>query len=288
MIKACIFDLGGTIVDRYSLTTLMSLGKAFSNKHINVPSSLLREHMRSNKIDHIHKIFEVNHIQNLWHNRHLDNIDDKVKQDIFNDFSKIQEVETYENMEIIPQTKKCIQYLSDNNIYRAATSGLDRYQVNRIRLLLEKNSIYLNNYVSSTCIDKPDTDKPGPKPYMIYENMKRLDIADPKKIIKVSDTVDGIKEGLNANCITVGVYRWSNHMNIDSREEMLKIDNVIMSGPGYNYSDNYYQLVKKMLYSKRKLEDSGAHYVIQTLEDLPNIIEHINKMKSPNPYNLYF
>jgi len=284
MIKACIFDLGGTIVDRYSLTSILSLQRAFTNKYINVPSTLIRKDIGLNTIDHINQILEDNSIQNQWYNKHLDYIDDKVTQDIFNNYSEILEIETHNNnMKIIPQVKKCIQYLKENNISTGVMTGYDKYHMDNIKLLLENKNIYLDNYVSSTILDKSGI----PENHMIYENLDKLNIEDSKTIIKIGDTVTGIQEGLNAGCITVGVYRWSSYMNIESREEMLKIDNIIMSD-GYNYSDNYYQLVKKMSYSKRKLEESGAHYVIQTLEDLPNIIEHINQMKSPNPYNLYF
>ena len=34
MIRACIFDLGGTIVDRYSITPLLSFKKLFSKKNL--------------------------------------------------------------------------------------------------------------------------------------------------------------------------------------------------------------------------------------------------------------
>ena len=41
MIRACIFDLGGTIVDRYSLTPFLSLKKVFRNYNISVTNKLI-------------------------------------------------------------------------------------------------------------------------------------------------------------------------------------------------------------------------------------------------------
>ena len=41
MIRACIFDLGGTLVDRYSLTPLLSLKKIFEYRKIHVPNYLI-------------------------------------------------------------------------------------------------------------------------------------------------------------------------------------------------------------------------------------------------------
>ena len=79
MIKACIFDLGGTIVDRYSLTPLLSLKKLFQKRDIHLNNGLIFKDMGKNKKDHINLIlnddlilkqkqgFSVN-TANLWKN----------------------------------------------------------------------------------------------------------------------------------------------------------------------------------------------------------------------------
>ena len=115
--------------------------------------------------------------------------------------------------------------------------------------------------------------------------MANLNIDDPKRIIKIDDTVAGIQEGLNAGCLTVAVARWSIHMGVDKYEDMMRLDNVIMDGSN-NYSLNYHNQKEKLKKSKEILKSSGAHYVIDTLEELPGIIEHINRMDEPNPYKL--
>ena len=78
----------------------------------------------------------------------------------------------------------------------------------------------------------------------------------------------------------MGVSRWSVNMDIDTIEEANKMDSVLSSATD-NYSDNYYKLLKKRIMSKSILEKSGAHYVIETLTDLPNIIDEINDMSKP-------
>ena len=115
--------------------------------------------------------------------------------------------------------------------------------------------------------------------------MKNLNLDDPKRIIKIDDTVAGIQEGLNAGCLTVAVARWSIHMGVDTYEDMMRLDNVIMDGSN-NYSLNYHKKEEKLKKSKEILKSSGAHYVIDTLEELPGIIEHVNRMDEPNPYKL--
>ena len=82
------------------------------------------------------------------------------------------------------------------------------------------------------------------------------------------------------------------NQNENSRVEVFKQEN-LLTDYGYkqtytsnnkfsdNYSDNYYKLVKKRIMWKSKLEKSGAHYVIETLLGLPNIIDEINDTSKP-------
>jgi len=281
LIRACIFDLGGTIVDRYSLTPLIAFRKAFRNRGIDLCPSLIRKDMGLNKMDHINKIFEDDDIQKQWYARNLESIDDRVKRDIFKEFSIIQKNETIERMKVIPQTRKCIRYLQDNDILTGVTTGFDYEQTMRIKSLLETYNIYLDSYVSSTCLEKPGR----PEPYMIHKNMDNLDIDDPKRIIKIDDTISGIKEGLNAGCLTVAVARWSVNMGVDTYEDMMRLDNAIMDGSN-DYNLNYHNQKEKLKESREILKSSGAHYVIDTLEELPGIIQHINRMDGPNPYKI--
>ena len=45
--------------------------------------------------------------------------------------------------------------------------------------------------------------RPGTE--MIMNNLYKLDIVDPKSVLKIDDTNIGIKEGHNAGCWTVGI-----------------------------------------------------------------------------------
>ena len=56
-IKACIFDLGGTLIDKYSLTPFISLKHAFKLNFINVPNNLIYKDMGKDKKQHIIDIF---------------------------------------------------------------------------------------------------------------------------------------------------------------------------------------------------------------------------------------
>ena len=276
IVKGCIFDLGGTIVDRYSFTPLLCLQRAFKGQQINVPLSMIRKDMGLSKEDHIHKLLEEKEVQKQWIHKYRQRPTKGDRLSLFSDFKFMQERETKLNMEVLPHTAKCISRLKKDNIVTGVTTGFDSEQMERIRWLLESENIFLDSYVSSTCLDKPAR----PDPHMIFENMKRLNLDDPRRVIKIDDTISGIQEGLNAGCWTIAVCRWSSNMNVDSVKDMNILDNFNADN---NYTENYYQLRERINKCRQIMASSGAHYVINTLYELPNVIDDINDMRTPIP-----
>ena len=278
IVKGCIFDLGGTIVDRYSFTPLLCLQRAFKGQRINIPLSMIRKDMGLSKEDHIHKLLEEKEVQKQWINKYRQRPSKADRLSLFSDFQFMQERETKLNMKVLPHTAKCISRLKKDNIVTGVTTGFDSEQMDRIKWLLESENIFLDSYVSSTCLDKPAR----PEPHMIFENMKRLNLDDPRRIIKIDDTVSGIQEGLNAGCWTVAVCRWSSNMNVDSVKDMDILDNFNADN---NYTENYYQLRERINKCRQIMASSGAHYVINTLYELQNVIDDINDIRTPIPKN---
>ena len=82
-------------------------------------------------------------------------------------------------------------------------------------------------------------------------------------IIQVDDTTSGIYEGQAAGCWSVGVARWSNYMDIDCLEQEQQL------------SDEEFE--QRLQRSRQLLSDSGAHYVVDSITDLPDVCKDINK-----------
>ena len=261
MIKACIFDLGGTIVDRYSLTPFLSLRKIFCKKNIYITNDLIFKDMGMSKIDHIRKILFHPSVSQKWETLYdIPDENDIIR--LMNDFNKIQMEYSTKIIDILPETKDCIDSLQSNNILLGCTTGFNYDNMNIIRTKLNENDIYLDSYVSSTCINNTSR----PYPHMIHKNMEQLNITDPKTVIKLDDTAVGIQEGINAECINVGVAKWSAYMNI------------------YTIDDAYYfhhqlhkeEMNERLIQSRKVLQEAGADYVIDSLEELPSLIQNIN------------
>ena len=101
-----------------------------------------------------------------------------------------------------------------------------------------------------------------PKPFMVYRNLDLLDISPIQSVVKVDDTISGVGEALEAGCWGVGVARYSNYMDINTLEEENKLSKE--------------EIERRVIHTRELLYKSGAHYVIDSIVELPEIIDDIN------------
>ena len=164
---------------------------------------------------------------------------------------------------LLPDVLPTLHKLQKANIKIGHTSDLTEKETDVIIKNVQREGYWPDFYISK------DTIKHGkrPRPYMIYENLKNLNIDSIHSVIKVDDTTDGIKEGLNAGCWSVGVYKYSNYINYNS----IEFNPLVLS------NETALTLEEKEKIAFEKLKESEAHYVVDTINKLPCIIQDINQ-----------
>jgi len=255
MIRLCIFDLGGTLVDPYSLSPFLSLKSAFNKKGININDNLIYKDMGMSKYDHIKEILSNKYVCRNWFNKYNKYPDINDQEELYSSFNIIQ---LNRDIKILPDTKNVINYLNNNNISTGVTTGFSKPIMVNIRDKLISNDIFIDKYVSSTCLDSPGR----PFPHMINNIMDKISIEDSNKVIKIDDSSIGIKEGLNAGCITIGVAGLSTNMKIKSYDEKLSKE----------------EYIERLKISREILKSSGSHYVVNSLIEIIPIINKINNI----------
>ena len=90
MIRACIFDLGGTIVDRYSLTPFLSLKKSFLKNKLYIRDELIYKDMGISKSEHIRRITNDPEVKHQFYELEFRDIRERDRLFIYNDFNEIQ------------------------------------------------------------------------------------------------------------------------------------------------------------------------------------------------------
>ena len=259
MIRGCIFDLGGTLVDRYSATSLHTIKHIFKENNVNISPKLISQGMGMNKRNHIKNIFNNQSVTRNWFHEKGSYASDEDIDELFFRFNEVQ-FEKSKDIDILPETKQAIDLLKSRNILTGVTTGFDVDSTLAIKNKLEENEIHIDSYVSSSCV----FDEGRPNPSMIFKNMKNLNINDPIRLIKLDDTGIGITEGKNAGCWTVGVVKWSIYM------EMFEKDDIM--GDSLLHSSEYREKVDK---TKKMFYDHGADFVIHDLSELKDTLDTI-------------
>ena len=258
-IKACILDWSGTICDKYVIAPAIVFQKIFENYGVEVTMDEVRKPMGLRKDLHIKDMLLNNkNISTRWSQIYGIDPTEKDVDTLFKDFVPMQLDCLAEYSEILPNVKETIDILRNDNIKIGLTTGFTRDMVD----VLEKNVNSQGVFLDSTVAGDDVLNGYRPAPHMVYKNLDILDISPINSVVKVDDTIGGIGEGLNAGCWTVGVSKYSNYMNIDNIEHSEQL------------SDS--ELEQRYKISKETLEKSGAHYVIDSIADLPEIIKSIN------------
>jgi len=254
MIRACIFDLSGTIVDKYSLIPFKALRGAFLKYRLPIRNSLIYKDMGFDKKEHIHKILFDPHISRDFMIQYGKNPGMSDTEMIFNEFHK-REMELVKNINIIPETKEVIDYLRNKKIKIGVTTGFNREMAETIINNLSENGIEIDEFVSSSCLASPGR----PYPHMINHLMEEFKITDPYHVMKLDDTVVGLEEGKMADVWTSGIVRWSINMRVKDVDEYDKMDSIGKD--------------KKLKDCRKILESGKSNYIFDTLNELPEIVE---------------
>jgi len=96
-----------------------------------------------------------------------------------------------------------------------------------------------------------------PCPWMVNRNMMETGVFPPAAVVKVDDTVVGVEEGLNAGTWAVGVSKTGTLVGLNE-EEIEKISPE--------------ELKAKIEAANDKHRRAGAHYVIEEISQLPQVI----------------
>lgn len=153
---------------------------------------------------------------------------------------------------------KTFNYLKDYGIKVATTTG---YTAEMMKIVEYKAAEY--GYTPDLVVTSEDVNNQGrPSPAMIQLIMRKFNIDDSKKVLKVGDTLVDIEEGRNAGVKTVGIVEGSSLMGLSQVE--------------FDELDNEQQIAKRNEV-KRKFESVNADFIIDSIYDLVQIIEYLNE-----------
>ena len=256
-IETVIFDWAGTAVDFGCFAPVNVFLTIFEDAGVTVTLEEARKPMGMLKIDHIRTMLEMPRIQEEWKRVHGQSFTEEDVQALYKEFElKLMEsLAAFTNP--IQYVKETVQQLREAGIRIGSTTGYTDSMMEVVTLHAAIKGYQPDFLVTPTQVG----DKGRPYPYMIFKNMEALGSKSTKQVVKIGDTTSDIKEALNAGVWAVGVIIGSSEMGL-SEEEFISL----------SAEEQQFEIQK----AKRIFEEIGAHYTIETMKELPALIETIN------------
>jgi len=254
-LQAVILDWAGTAVDYGSFAPTAVFLRLFESHNVKITPDDARSGMGLMKKDHLRTILSRPQVAEAWTAVHGMPASEDDIADLFNSFVPMQISVLKEFAEPIPGLLEVVQELRDRDMKIGTTTGYLRQMMEVLAPKAKENGY------EPDCIVCPDEVPAGrPYPWMCYENAIQLGVYPMQAIVKVGDTLVDIEEGLNAGMWTVGLSLTGNLLGLNEAEvEALS-------------TEERERAINK---SEAQLYQAGAHYVIDGIWDLPDVLDDI-------------
>lgn len=257
-IKGVVLDWSGTTADAYVIAPAVVFVDVFKNQNVEITMEEARGPMGLRKDLHIKALTEVPEIRERWksvHGRYPGQAD---VDRMFEDFVPMQLDCLRRYTTLLPGVAEVTQKLQKQGVKIGSSTGFTRAMVD----ILEEEAKKQGYIPDASVAGDEVVHGARPKPFMVYRNLDLMDVHPIQAVVKVDDTVSGVGEALEAGCWGVGVARYSNYMNINTLEE----DKTLAAG----------EIERRVALTREILRKAGAHYVIDSIVDLPAVIDDIN------------
>lgn len=257
-VKALVLDWSGTLADAYVIAPAVVFVEVFSSQGVEISMEEARGPMGLRKDLHIKKLTEDPIIAARWESIKGKAPDQSDVDAMFAEFVPAQLACLRKYTTMLPGVKDVCVAFQKQGIKIGASTGFVRSMVD---VLLE-DCIKQGFTPDATVAGDEVINGARPNPHMVFKNLDLMNIQDVKSVVKCDDTISGIGEALNAGCWGVGLVRYSNYMNINTLEEEATLSEK--------------EMARRMAKTREILEQAGAHYVIDSLVDLPAVVDDIN------------
>lgn len=255
-LQAAILDWAGTVVDFGSFAPTQIFVEAFGEFGIKVSLDEARGPMGMGKWDHIRALCSTPAIAERYRDRFGRLPTDEDVTAIYERFMPLQLEKIGLHSALIPGALDAIASLRGKGLKIGSCSGYPAVVMARVAEIAQANG-YRPDHVVATD-EVPDG---RPYPAQSLANVIALGISDVSACVKVDDTWPGILEGRSAGMWTVALTCSGNALGLSHAQ--------------------YQALPPEKLAQERKrigqlFEGARPHYLIDTIAELPAVIDDIN------------
>lgn len=255
-IQAVIFDWAGTTVDYGCMAPIKGFVDGFQRIGVAITNEMARKPMGLLKIDHTRAISAML----------PEPLSEEQIQQAYAAFEEILFANIESHCDLKDHIIEAVAAMRQRGIRIGSTTGYTSAMMQKVLPVAAAQG-----YAPDFCIAPDQAGKGRPYPYMIWENMKRFGLTNPREVVKIGDTIADIDEGISANCWTVGVVLGSSELGL-SRREVAALTEQELAAEKARVRAAYYK--------------AGADYIIDDMNELPAVVEDIDRKLHQNAPHL--
>ncbi|MGO0694323.1 MULTISPECIES: phosphonoacetaldehyde hydrolase [Pseudomonas] len=256
-LQAAILDWAGTVVDFGSFAPTQIFVEAFAEFGVSVSLDEARGPMGMGKWDHIRTLCDVPEIAERYRKVFGRTPTDDDVTAIYERFMPLQIEKIAMHSALIPGALEAIAAVRDKGLKIGSCSGYPKVVMDKVVELAKHNG-----YVADHVVATDETPNGRPWPAQALANVIALGIDDVAACVKVDDTWPGILEGRRAGMWTVALTCSGNALGLSYQ--------AYKSLSAAKLAEERARIVKMF-------EPSRPHYLIDTIADLPGVIDDINQ-----------
>lgn len=254
-IQAVVFDWAGTVIDFGCRAPVLALSEVFAEAGIEISEAEARADMGRAKRDHVRALLAMPRVAALWKAHHgaasteadVDRLHDAVEPKM--------RAAARDCAQLIPGASELVADLRAQGVKIGSTTGYTRPMMADILPLAAEQG-----YAPDVVVCAGETTAGRPSPLMMWKALVELGAWPARACVKVDDAVVGIGEGLEVGAWTVGLSASGNGVGL-SREDLARLPEA--------------ERTARIEASAQALREAGAHYVVESVADLPAVLAEI-------------
>ncbi len=255
-LKAIILDWAGTTLDYGCYAPAVVFIEVYRRKQVPISIEEARVPMGAHKKVHIRKLSQIDTVNQRWQDAHGRKPNEDDIEAMFQEFIPLQLDCLADYTELIPGTLEAVADFRRRGLKIGSTTG---YIGEMMGLLLDEAK--KRGYEPDSTVCATDVPEGRPAPWMCVQNAMNLGVYPFEACVKVDDTLPGIDEGLNAAMWTIGLAKTGTEIGLN-KEEIDALEPDVLQA--------------KLDRAYKRMHQTGAHYVVDGIWDVPAVLDDIN------------
>ena len=207
------------------------------------------------KKEHIAAIAGLLRVSQRWRELYGHAPEEEDVERMYAEFLPLQKETLSHGSDVIPGVVAAVEQCRARGLKIGSTTGYTRKLMSVVVPLARQQG-----YVPDVVVCADDVSVGRPAPWMNFRAAEQLAAYPMRTIVAVDDTLVGIAAGRNADMWTVGVAKTGNALGL-SEAELARV------APD--------KLLSRLAAIREEFTAAGAHYVIDTVSDIPAILDQI-------------